>query len=115
MWRVTIRSGADVAKSDHESLDVAIDVLEESCRAIANTSRRDAVKVARREFTPAMQVQARAELRGPGRTRAGVDVRGDGSVEAWVGRWRRQIVEQRKKESVYKALRRVLSSESVAP
>lgn len=50
---------------------------------------------------------ARAELRGPGRLRAGIDVRGDGAAEAWTGRWRRRLVAQQPGEDAYAALRRV--------
>ena len=54
-------------------------------------------------------VVARLELSGPRRLRAGVDVRGDGSSEAFVGRLRRQVVAQRDGESAYEALRRELA------
>ncbi len=57
---------------------------------------------------------ARAELRGPGGAAGGIDVRGDGSAEAFVGRWRRQVVEQARGEDAYAALRRVLSARSVS-
>ena len=63
-----------------------------------------------REFEPVQQVAARGELKGPRGLRAGIDVRGDGSAEAWTGRFSKQLVEQQRKEDAYAALRRVMST-----
>lgn len=111
-WRLTVRSRGSVDKRTFATVAEALDALEAECRAIATADRRRSVKVARRTYEPIVQVQARAELRGPGRVRAGVDVRGDGSTEAYVGRMRRSVVEQERGESAYAALRRTLDGAS---
>ncbi len=110
---VTLRA-ADVkrlhtALAEHEALAAALDALERQARKLEQTA--DARPVGGglvRRFEPVQQVTARLELSGPGRLRAGVDVRGDGSAEAWTGRFRRKLVEQRRGESPYDALRREL-------
>jgi hypothetical protein len=62
-----------------------------------------------RRLEPVQIVVGRLELSGPGGLRAGVDVRGDGSSEAFTGRLRRRVVKQRDGESPYDALRRKLT------
>ncbi|MCW2966314.1 MAG: hypothetical protein JWM71_86 [Solirubrobacteraceae bacterium] len=60
-----------------------------------------------REFQPAQQVAARAEVKGPRGLRVGIDVRGDGTAQAWTGRIGRRVVEEQPGEDAYAALRRV--------
>ena len=87
-------------------MEEAVALAEERTRAVP---RRAPVRMVQREFAPVQQVAARAEVRGPGGLRGGVDVRGDGSAEAWTGRVRRRLVEQSPGESPYEALRRVVA------
>jgi hypothetical protein len=107
-YKLKIRAGPKVERSRHDDLDGALDALERRAEELRRTAPRRAVdlKIGRR-FEPVQQVTARIELSGPGRLRAGVDVRGDGSTESWTGRLRRQLIEQRRDESALDALRRV--------
>ncbi len=92
----------------------AIDLLEIELRALGPAARRAPAKAFVREIAPVAQVAARGELRGPGRLRpkvqAGADVRGDGSFEAYRGKLQRQVIEQKRGESAFDALRRVLKA-----
>src|SRR5688500_15186591 len=106
-YRVVLRHGPKVDKHGAETLDDALAWLEERTRTAAAGPRREAVDLRVRRFEPVQQVAARAELRGAG-VRAGIDVRGDGSAEAWTGRLRRRVVEAREGEDAYAALRRVV-------
>ena len=113
-FKVTIRSGPEIQRREADTLGGALDLVEQAGRALSAGPRRDPVDLRYREFSPSEQVAHRIELRGPG-VRAGVDVRGDNSAQAFVGRLRRRLVEPRKGESPYDALRRTLSSVSVEP
>jgi hypothetical protein len=113
-FRVVLRHGPKVEKLEAGTLEAALALLERRARAVADGPSRAAVDLRVRRFEPVQQVAARAELRGGG-VRAGVDVRGDGSAEAWTGRIRRQLIEPLDGEDAYAALRRVLQSTSVEP
>lgn len=102
-WRLITRLNGRVQKQTFDDGAAALDALEEQARAFANTLRRDTVKVARRTYEPVVQVQARVEVRGPRGAAGGVDVRGDGSVEAYTGRFARRLV-----DGDYAALREAL-------
>ena len=106
-WTVKVRAGSRVERTRHDDLNAAIAAIEERGRELERSaSGRTVSSPLGRDYEPVQQVIGRIELAGPGRVRAGVDVRGDGSCECWTGRLRRELVEQRRGESAYDALRR---------
>ena len=109
-YTVTVRAAGDVRTSTLRGLDAALAGLEREGRELAAGARRppEGGTLIRR-LEPVQIVVARLELSGPRGLRAGVDVRGDGSSEAFTGRVRRRVLEQRDGESAYDALRRALS------
>jgi hypothetical protein len=111
-WKLTVRSGPQVQRSSFGDAQRALDELEARARELAETAPRKAVDTKLKQYEPVQQVVARLELSGPQRFvpsfRAGVDVRGDGSVEAYRGRVRREVIEERSGETAYGALRRAL-------
>ncbi len=114
-YRLTIRDGPRVTHARFASVDAALDVLDARVAEVAARPPREAVDLHVRRIEPVAQVVARAELSGPQRllprVRAGIDVRGDGSAEAWIGRTSRAVVEQEDGESAVAALRRLLLDE----
>jgi hypothetical protein len=111
-WRLTVRAGPRVERRTLDTIQEALDALEARAEELAADASGRPVDVRYRKFEPVQQVAARLELAGPQRlvpsVRAGVDVRGDGSTEAYLGRVRRRLVEQRRRESAVAALRREL-------
>jgi hypothetical protein len=111
-WLLTVRDGPRVGHRRFESLAETIDAMERELDELIPTAKRRAVQLPGRRFDAARQVAVRAEVAGPGgwgnRPRGGVDMRGDGSVEAYTGRLRRRLVELRAGESAYEGLRRTL-------
>ncbi|HEX8744870.1 MAG TPA: hypothetical protein VF712_17230 [Thermoleophilaceae bacterium] len=106
-WTVKVRAGSRVERVKHDDLEAALKAVEERGRELERSASGLVVSSPLgRDYEPVQQVIGRLELSGPGRVRAGVDVRGDGSSECWTGRLRRELVEQRRGESPYDALRR---------
>jgi hypothetical protein len=109
-FTVLVRTGGKVRKERYDDLRSALGAVDRVVDELADDA------VARpvggglfRKLEPVQQVVGRIEVTGPDRLRAGVDVRGDGSSEAFTGRVRRRLVEQRRRESAVDALRRVLA------
>jgi hypothetical protein len=109
-YTVTARADAKVRKQRFDELDEALAALERIAGELADGAHaRPAGGFLIRRLDPVQQVMGRIELAGPGRVRAGVDVRGDGSSEAFLGRARRRLIEQQDRETPFDALRRVLA------
>ena len=111
-WRLTVRSGPRVARTRFDTLDEALKALRTRGHELAETAPRRTVDAKIKRFDPVQQVVARLELAGPQRlspsVQAGLDVRGDGSTEAFLGRIRRRVIEPRRGEDPYAALGRVV-------
>jgi hypothetical protein len=113
-WKLTVRSGPKVKQSSFADIRPALEELEARGHELAHSAPDEAVdaKLKLKRFEPGQRVIARLELAGPERfvpsVRVGVDVHGDGSVEAYRGRVRRAAIEPDKGESAYAALRRAV-------
>jgi hypothetical protein len=103
-WRVAVRTRGKVERVNAGTAEEALDALEARTRVAVATARRGTIDVRYRRFEPEEQVVARVELRGPG-VRAGLDVRGDATVQAWSGRIGRRALPG---DDPYDALRRAL-------
>jgi hypothetical protein len=111
-YRVVVRHGAKVERAQLDSLEAALDSVESRARELSENADAGVIDTKLRKFDPIQQVVGRVELAGPKRLRAGIDVRGDGSVESYTGRLRRRLIEQRRGESAYEALRRAVAAEA---
>ena len=112
-WKLTVRVGPKVKRSSFTAVAEALDELEARAREVARTAPDTVLDARFRRFEPVEQIVARLELAGPERcvpsVRAGVDVRGDGSMEAYRGRVRREVIAERGSENPFTALRRTVS------
>jgi hypothetical protein len=110
VYTVTVRRRGATDRDRFATLGEALDALEARLDALSRPERRRAERGLGRSYDPVQQVAVRGEVAGPGPLRGGVDLRGDGSAEAFTGRWRRELVERRTGETAYDALRRALGA-----
>ena len=109
-YTLTIRSRSRARKERFDELDAALAALERRGQELQEAAHERPVGgTLIRRLEPVQIVVGRLELSGPARLRAGVDIRGDGSSEAFTGRVRRRVLAQQAGESPYDALRRRLS------
>lgn len=107
-YKLTVRRKGASERERFEHLEQALDALERRLDTLVVNERRASERVFAREYEPIAQVAVRGEIAGPRRLRGGVDVRGDGSAEAFTGRIVRRLVERQPGENAYDALRRAL-------
>jgi len=109
-YRVTARKGPKVERERYDDAGQALAAVERHAEELRRTahSRATGGRIIRR-FEPVQQVVGRVEIKGPSGLSGGVDVRGDGSSEAYTGGMQRTLVVQRDGESASAALRRVLT------
>ena len=105
---VTVRTGPGVERLRAETLEGALELAEEQARRLRASERRAPVELRVKSYAPGDQVAGRVEVRGP-KVAGGYDVRGNGDVLAFTGRFRRRLVEERTEETPYAALRRALT------
>jgi hypothetical protein len=108
-----MRNGPKVTRVRHRSLPEALDTLRRQAAELElGTPVAPAGTAFLRRYDPVSRVVGRVEVSGPRRLRGGLDVRGDGSTEAFRGRLRRRLIEQRDGESACDALARVLEEDA---
>jgi hypothetical protein len=106
-YRVTVRRRGRTQSERYARLDEALRAVQQN---VATAARRDAEQAFMRTVEPVQQVALRVEVRGPGGVRGGIDVRGDGSAEAFTGRLVRKLVRQQPGEDAIASLRRALGT-----
>src|SRR4051812_239354 len=107
-YTLTVRRRGASDRERFASLDEALVALEAHLDGHGQAERRTIERGLTREYEPDEQVAVRGEVAGPAGLRGGVDVRGDGTAEAYTGRLRRRLVDRGSGETAYEALRRAL-------
>jgi hypothetical protein len=108
-YKLTVRRRGVTRRERFASLPEALAALRARLDELAPGERRGPERGLLGHVEPVAQVALRGEVSGPG-AHGGIDVRGDGSAEAYIGRWRRVLVACEPGESAHDALRRALGA-----
>jgi hypothetical protein len=110
---LTVRTGPRVERMRFDALEDALGGLDDRVRELAGAAEQTPAPTQLKHYEAADQVVARLELSGPERrlssVHAGVDVRGDGSTQAYLGRVRRRLIDRGPGEDDLAAVRRELT------
>jgi hypothetical protein len=110
VYRLTVRHGPKVERESFDSLDEAIEAMEQRSREIQGQGPLGEVR-ALRDFEPGQRVHARIELSTGGVLRGrevGIDVMGDGVFVPYSGVIRKRRLEPPNGETAFDAVRDAL-------
>jgi hypothetical protein len=109
-YRLTVRHGARVQRDSFDSLDEAIEAMEQRSREIQGEGPLEEFR-ALRDFEPGQRVHARLELSTGGVFRGrevGIDVMGDGALVPYTGVIRKRRLAPPDGETAFDAVRDAL-------
>lgn len=112
---VTVREGPKFTRHRFDTLAAGLELARNETERMSHEAHGKPAQALMRKLEPVEQVVGRVELtvsqRRFGKShRAGLDVRGDGSIEAYAGGISREVIEPVPGEDVYDALRRAIES-----
>jgi hypothetical protein len=90
-YKVVVRAGPRFERAKRDSLEEAMDLVEAKARELGGR-RAPGVDVLGKRYGPEQRVIARIEVKGPS-AKGGIDIRGDGSLEAWTGGFVRRPID----------------------
>lgn len=111
-WKVTVRHGSQVERKRFETLGEALDEARARVDAVRREGGLPEIS-AFRDYAPDQRVHARIEISGPGLIRSpegGLDVTGDGSVVAYKGAIRKQLLGATSLDDAFSRLREALDA-----
>ena len=113
MFTVRVRDGSKTSRAQYALLEDALAVCEGEATRMAQAAPNRPIETGMRKFDPVDLVVGRVELSSGGwfsryARSAGLDIRGDGSIEAYSGRVSRSVVVFRVGETTFDGLRRAM-------